>query len=289
MSISLTNFLGRMNNLVDDSLSGTTDSAGNAAKTTFIDSALSKYDDAYFGDPERNPQWWAYISSQLRSIKQFTSSSGTGEVHKAFSAQIASSTAYELHRFDRDQKIIACNQALYDAYPYFYLRVEDLTTLDGKGPSNTEYEVPSTFTDFPDQIFEEYESSNIKSYIPIVHYQVTDISGTKKFYANITKDRDILLIGKKYLSQFTNDASTTELSAGQANTIVLLAASIFYRMLSGTVNAADSERYDSLANRYEARWDERKFRDGMALIAQRDIDFAWSRSGRRIGWIAPGW
>lgn len=272
---ALSVFETKLDKLLNDNLTGTTSSNGNAGKTTFVDSALSKYADGYFGDPERHSQWWAYISSQLRSIKQFTSSSGTNEVFKAFSAQIASSTAYELHRFDRDQKIVACNQALYDAYPYFYQRVEDLTTLDGLGPTDTEYEVPSAFTDFPDQIFEEYDEGSVIDYIPITHFTVTDIAGTKKFYANITKDRDILLIGKKYLSQFTNDASTTELSAGQANTIVLLAASIFYRMLSGTVNAADSERYDSLANRYEARWDERKLRDGMALIAPRTIDFGW--------------
>ena len=85
MSISLTNFLVDVNNYLDDSLSGTTTSAGNSAKTTFVDSSLQKYEDGYFGDSERRPEWWAYIASQLRPIKRSESSSGTVEVYTAFS------------------------------------------------------------------------------------------------------------------------------------------------------------------------------------------------------------
>ena len=169
---TLTVFLGKVNNYLGDNISGTTDSAGNAGKTTFIDSALSKYDDNYFGDPERNPQWWAYIASELRSIKGFTQSSGTVEVHKAFTAQVGTATTYQIHRYDRDKKILACNQALNEAYPYFYKRVEDSTTLDGKGSSDNKYTVPVAFTYFPDQIWQKHTATLVYTLTPITNYEV---------------------------------------------------------------------------------------------------------------------
>ena len=275
MSTSLTNFLVDVNNYLDDSMSGTTDSAGNAAKTTFVDSALSKYDDGYFGDPERSVEWWVYVSSQLRTIKASQSSSGTLEVHKAFSALIASSTAYELHRFDRDKKKIACNQALDAAYPHFYSRLEDSTTLDGKGASDNEYAVPATFVEFPDQIWKKHTATSVITYTPITDFTVMELSDTWKFYANITLDDDIVLVGKKYLSQFTTDTSTTELTSAQAAVVAMLAVSIFYRTLSGTVNAADSGRFDSLANRFEQMYEQKKWRHCMPLVAPRTIDYGW--------------
>ena len=277
MSISLTNFLADVNNYLDDSLSGTTTSAGNTAKTTFVDSGLAKYEDGYFGDPERRPEWWAYIASTLRPIKRSESSSGTIEVYTAFGSQVGASTAYELHRFDRDKKIIACNQALDAAYPYFYARVEDATTLDGKGASDNEYEVPSTFAEFPDQIWEKATNSSVITYTPVTNYTVIEIGGTMKFYANITKDDDIVLIGKKYLTQFTNDASTTELTSAQAAVVAMLAVSIFYRTMAGVVNAADSGRFDALANRFEQMYEQKKWRHMMPLVAPRTLDYTWLR------------
>lgn len=275
MSISLTNFLADVNNLLDDSISGTTTSDGNAGKTTFIDSGLNKYEDNYFGDPERKPEWWAYLASELRPVKASQSSSGTVEAYNAFTAQVTSLTAYELHRFDRDKKIIACNQALDAAYPWFYARLEDSTTLDGLGASDNEYEVPATFTDFPNQIWKKNTESSVITYTPITNFTVMELSGAWKFYANITLDDDIVLVGKNYLTQFTNDASTTELTSAQAAVVAMLACSIFYRTLSGVVNANDSGRFDSLANRFEQMYEAKKFRHAMPLLASRTLDFGW--------------
>lgn len=276
MSISLTNFLLKVNRLLGDDLTGTTTAIGNAGKTTLVDAGLEKYGDNYFGDPERLPEWWVYVSSQLRPVKQFTASSGTLEVYTAFSAQIASTSAYELHHFDRDKKIVACNQALVDCYPYFYDRVEDATTLDGKGASNNRYQVPTTFTEFPDRISKVSISGTKYTYTPITDYITTEISGIRYFYANITTGDDILLVGKTYLSQFTTDTSTTELSDNQANVVAFLAVSIFYRMMSGVVNATDSGRFDSLSNRYLALWDERKRSMGMPMIFADKDNMEWA-------------
>ena len=202
-------------------------------------------------------------------------SSGTVEVHNAFGSQVTSSTAYEIHRFDRDQKKVAINQALNDSYPWFYKRVDDETTLDGKGSSDNEYEVPADFTEFPDQIFEKATSGTKITYTEIVNYTATEVSGTRYFYADITDGNDILLIGKTHLSQFTNDASTTELTDGQASVVALLAASIFYRMLSGVVDASNSERFDSLSNRYDNLYEEKKVRASMPFIMPRKINNEW--------------
>ena len=273
-TIALSVFETKLDKFLDDCLTGTTTSNGSAAKNTLVDSALEQYSDGYFGDPERNSQWWVYVASQLKSVKRFVNPGGTILINGTTTAQVTSSTAYELHRYNRDKKIIAANRALYDCYPYFHLVVSDLTTLDGKGASDNQYEVPSTFEHFPEQIFSEYESGDVLSYVP-VSFRPQTIGGTMYFYANIPTGRDIHLIGKKHLSQFTNDASTTELSDAQANTVVILAAAIFFRMLSGTVNAADSERYDSLANRYEWQWEARKHIDAMPFQDPRTLDFGW--------------
>lgn len=275
MSIAFTAFLTKFNNLIDDNLNGTTDSAGNAAKLTLIDSALSKYGDGYFGNPGRDPEWWVYTESQLRSIKNSQGSSGTIEVHKAFTALIATSKAYSLHRFDRDKKKVAINQSLNAAYPWFYKRVEDETTLDGLGSSNNKYTVPATFTEFPDQIFKKHTADTVITYTPITNYVATEISGSRYFYADITLDDDILLVGKTYLSQFTTDTSTTELSDGQADVVALLSAATFYRNLAALVNAADSGRFDSVANRYEVMYEQKKVGASMPLLIPGKLDFGW--------------
>ena len=106
-TITFTNFLTKVRNHLGDNLSGTTTSQGNAGKTTFIDSAMAKYEDDYFGGGNENVEWWVYLSSQLRPIKDFTSSTGTFEVYTAFSSQVAASTDYDLYRLNRDDYKVA--------------------------------------------------------------------------------------------------------------------------------------------------------------------------------------
>lgn len=275
MTTALTSFLSKVNNLIGDNISSTTTSNGATDKTTFIDSSMSQYDDGYFGDPERNPQWWAYIGTDLRTIEQFSKDMGLFKVHLAFTSQVMSGTAYQIHKFDRNKKIIACNEALTYCYPWFYKRVTDETTLDGKGSSDNEYTVPATFIEFPDEIYKKYTSGTTITYTLVTDYTVKDVGGAMKFYANISTGYDILLVGKKPLTQFTNDASTTELTDAQADVVALLAASIFYRNVSGVVNAEDSGRFDSLTERYENMYEEKKPQHAMPLLLRREIDWSW--------------
>ena len=283
-TITLTNFIVKVRNHMGDNLSGTTSSVGNANKKTFVDSAMAKYEDDYFGGGNENVEWWVYLSSQLRSIKDFTSATGTFEVYAAFTAQVAASTTYDLYRFNRDDYKIAINQALYACYPSFYLRVDDETSLDGLGSSDIDYTVPTAFTEFPDLIFKKHTSNNVITYTQVTNYYKKLVDGTWKFYANITKDDDILLIGKTNLSQFTTDTSTTELSDIQAETVSLLAASNLCQMLSTRINTEDSGRFDALASRFRERYEDAKRRTAMPMILPENIDFSFVNPATGYDW-----
>lgn len=287
MTTTLTNFLAKVSVHLDDGWSSTTTAAGNAGGTTLVDSALKKYPDGHFGDPNRDPQWWAYISTTLLPVKNFTSSAGTIELYSAYGAptQIASSTAYSLHKYDRDKKILACNQALYECYPDFYLRVDDETTLDGLGTSDIDYAVPAAFTEFPDQIWKKHTSGSKITYTQITDYDMKLLDGTWTFYANITESDDILLVGKTYLSQFTNDASTTELSAGQAHIVSYLAAAIFYEDFLDTVSAENTGRFEALARKRRDKYNELANRNRMPRILPVRQNFAWT--GEKQGRVWP--
>lgn len=278
MAVTLSEAIEKLNDVIDDNISGTTDSDGDEDGTTLIDSELARYGDSYFGDPDRKPEWFVYIHvdseadvGELRTVKQSTAD-GLIVVYKAFSDQIASATSYELHRFDRDKKIKAWNRALSDCYPSFYKKIED-DSLTGTGGSATEYEVPTTFPDFPDEVWQRNTSDDKITLTRIKGFKVVEIEGTMYFYANITEDDDIVLIGREPLTAFdsTDDESETELTSTQADTVALLAASNLYRMLSSVVAADMSERYDSLANRYEQMYEVKKFRTAMPIRVPRVV------------------
>lgn len=275
MSVAFTTVLTKLNILIDDNISGTTSSDGNISKTTFIDSALKKYPDGHFGDPQRDPEWWAYVSTTLRPIKNFDGKTGTILVHNAFSAKVLESVAYSIHKYDRDKKKEAINQALYQAYPWFYKRVEDDDSLTGQGGSDTEYEVPAEFVDFPDQIWQKNASSDNISWTEVVNYQRKEVEGTKYFYASIPTGYTIYLIGKTYLTPFTTDVSTTELTSGQAEVVALKAAANLYWRMANTVDANDAGRYEAIANRFEGLWDREKIKHRMELLCTRTMNFGW--------------
>ena len=278
MTITLTNFLSELNKQIDDDISSTTTANGNAGGTTAVDSSLSKYPDNYFGDPNRDPEWWFYSGTTLKPIKDFVSNTGTIVLYSAFGSQVASSTAYSIHRYDRDKKKAAINSALYDAYPYFYKRVEDNTTLDGKGASDNQYTISSTmgFTDFPDQIWKQHtgDTTTLFTRTLITDYTYEYIGGAWNFYANISTSDDIYLVGKTYLSQLSTDAGTTELDTQQARCVALKAAEILYSRMANTVNATDAGRYEALASRFRSLWDRDKEIYRMPVLATK-LDFGW--------------
>jgi len=355
MSITLSDMRGILNNRIGDVVvSGTTTSAGNAAGTTVLDTALAKYPDDYFGEKQTS-FWILYLTatSQAKAVESFTSPEGILKVCSAFTSQVAISTAYELHRYDPAVKKIVLNQALRDVYPYFYKRLYD-TTLWGQNNYGQDpdefnkfiYTVPSTFEEFPIQIwllesyigthtgddaaavltdsdadwpvngligFTVYNKTDESSgtitantattitatlsddgewdeddeYIvqkpnkkPVRFYTYTIIDpaniGSFKFYADINERYLIVLVGRAQLTQFTNDASTTELTNDQAEVVCLKAASNFYRAFSTLINAQDSSRADSLASRFEDDFKEEVKTKRMPSVCRAmRVDFSW--------------
>ena len=281
MSIALTAFLQKVSVILDDHISSTPTSAGSTGGTTWIDSGLMKYPDGYFGDPNSDPEWWFYSGTTLRPVKLFSGGTGTGTLHNAFGSQISTTMSYSLHFYDRDKKIQACNLALYECYPDFYLRVDDEATLDGLGSSDVDYVVPTTtgFVDFPDQIWKKHLSSTASdatiTYTQITDYKSKLVDGAWKFYAEITEDDDILLVGRVPLTQFTNDASTTELTDIQANTVAYKAASIFCRMKAETVNSQDAGRFKAMEGDHELTYQKLANKTRMARLTPPKSGFDW--------------
>ena len=156
---------------------------------------------------------------------------------------------------------------------------------DGTGPSDNKYTVPNTFIEFPAQIWAIDDATDNIKRTQITNYEMEKISGTWYFYADITTGEDILLIGKTYLSQFTNDASTTELSAGQAHIVSYLAAAIFYEDFLDTVSAENTGRFEALARKRRDKYNELANRNRMPRILPVRQNFAWT--GEKQGRVWP--
>lgn len=247
MSITLANIRTKLNNILGDVIGGATTANGATNKTTLIDSLLAKYPDKYVCEHFV----LLTVAAESRKVEEFLSPSGTIRVYSPFTDQVATAIAYEIHKYDPEQKKLALNQALLATWPYFYKRVDD-ETLTGTGASATEYDVPAAFTKgFPDQVWLKNVSTDKISYERVYGVDFKEVGGSKKFYANIITDKVILLIGRTYLTQFTNDASTTELDDTQAEIVCLKAAANLYRMYSGIVDSQDSGRFDALATYYD--------------------------------------
>jgi len=270
VTITQANFMTKVDNYLHDTITGTTSSAGNADKKDLIDSELIHYANDYFNG------WWVYVASQLRRISDFQTATGTVEWLTATTAQIGASAAYELHRHNRDKKLISANQALVLAYPWYYSQVEDESTLTGTGSTDTEYQVPATFTEFPEQIAYKVEETNDIEYFDITNFKTRKAAGTMYFYADITLGEPILLVGKTYLTQFTSSASsTTELDNSQADVVAMLAASLFCRELSATANTRDAGRYHDLEKEYKDMFDEHVEKLAEPRLTRDELDYSW--------------
>ena len=252
MSINLTNCRAKLNEILGDVVSGTTSEDGADTKKTFVDISLAKYPDHYFAGRVA----YLPVAAESRDVEDFLQPEGVVMVHSAFTAKVLATVAYELHKHHPDKKKIAINQALLAAYPYLYKRLEDVS-LTGTGSGVTEYDVPAAFTDgFPLQIWLKSTSGTKISFEEFLDADYKEVAGAKKFYADIATTYTILLLGRTWLTPFTNDASTTELTDEQAHIVCLKAAANLYRMGSAVVNAEDSSRFDSLASIYDSEFDK---------------------------------
>jgi len=85
------------------------DTGSNATK--IVDTALSIYGDGYFDD------WWIYVTSgsaegDIRQIETHTKSTTTLDPYVDFSAAVANTDTYELHKHNPDSVMRSINDAL---------------------------------------------------------------------------------------------------------------------------------------------------------------------------------
>jgi len=102
-----------------------------------------------------------------------------------------------------------------------------------------------------------------------------EVSGSKKFYADIPTDYTILLIGKTWLTQLTTDISTTELTEEQADIVCLKAAANLYRLETTVVNSEATGRFDVLANQRDLEFERLVRLRRMPELIHFSMDWSW--------------
>jgi hypothetical protein len=144
-----TNILDALSQRIGDYFSGTTSSAGNGGGTTLIDTDLTN-----LTEDDDGIQGWlrptsGSASGEIRRILSnsgYTASTGTVTVNFAFSAQIANTVTFELHRYDPNDKFFAIEQALRDLFPQgarrrgLYRQIIDETITVGNQLANAQFE-----------------------------------------------------------------------------------------------------------------------------------------------------
>lgn len=90
--------------------------------TKIVDAALSVYGDGYFAD------WWIYITSgaasgDIRQVETFDQGTTTLTPFVNFSAAVANTDTYELHKNNPDAVKRSINDALLSIYPKLYKKI----------------------------------------------------------------------------------------------------------------------------------------------------------------------
>ena len=133
--------LERLSEAIGDWWSDTTTSGGST--TTLIDTSLLNH--PMGGDADGFIDWYVRITSgdadgESRRVSAYSESTGTLTVQSAFSATIATSVTYELHRFDPVDKHNALNAAGRALYPSLSVPLIDETLVVDDLLSNSDFE-----------------------------------------------------------------------------------------------------------------------------------------------------
>lgn len=142
--------LQSLSELLDDWFASTTTGSGNSAGTTLVDSTLARW-----GDNRLLGRWVRLAATPFAAKRASanTQSSGTLTVSEAFSAQVASSIGYQLHRYEPALKFKAIDEARLEVMDYLYqIKKDDTTTSDGV---STVYDRPSSIEQGPHVAFFE--------------------------------------------------------------------------------------------------------------------------------------
>ncbi len=130
MSTSLQALREKLSRRTGEYREGVTTAAGTASNATVIDSGLADKGNDYYN------RWYIRItsgtaSSAEKQIADFASATGTITASAAFSAQIAASCTYELHRVAPVDKDNLIKEALRQLYPDIHKKVADESLISG--------------------------------------------------------------------------------------------------------------------------------------------------------------
>jgi hypothetical protein len=176
--------------------------ATGGSTTTVVDTALANYTEDNGGI-----QGWVYIDDttddaapegEIRRIKNgasgYTASSKTITVNFAFTAGVASSDTYQLHRFDPVVKRDAINRALEELFPTLYLPIRNMTVMIDNILGNSAF---------------EYFSGGFSSWTEVGSPTVTQETGIARIkYGNSAK-----IIASGAIGQLTQQGNPSNLSA----------------------------------------------------------------------------
>jgi hypothetical protein len=133
--------LAGLSEFVNDYEASTTTSAGNSGGTTLVDTYASRYGDGYLSGMFIRITSGTSVN-QIRRVTSNTQATGTITVAPAFSAQVATSVTYQIHKYDPQLKFRALDKARFDVIDNVYqLIYDDTVTSDGQSDV---YDVPPT-------------------------------------------------------------------------------------------------------------------------------------------------
>lgn len=218
MTTTGANLLTGFSEFISDEFSSTTTSAGNAGGTTMVDTLLSRYGDGrlsgYFVRPTSGTD-----SLAIRKVEDNVQSTGVVEVTPAFSAQLATSVTYGLHRYDPALKFRALDKARLDILDQvFQLIYNDTITSDGR---TTVYDIPSAIEVGPiSAIVEKPEAAAVDwNFLSNPQGNSTDnwtaTSTTASTYTRTTND----LLVPKYTDTCTSLVTAASTAATYAQTV----------------------------------------------------------------------
>ena len=213
------NLLKGMSEFIADFESSTSTTAGNSGGTTLVDTYLTRYGD--------NRLIGMFIRVTLAGSNQYfvrriisnVQSSGTVTVTPAFPAQVATSSTYELHRYDPAQKFKALDKARFDVTDSVYrLIYNDTVTSDGL--TNT-FDIPTAIDVGPITAVVEQPLAAEQSWNFLTNPQGDSTTGwtasstTAATYARLESDRII----PKYDNTCTKLTTAASTAATYSQTI----------------------------------------------------------------------
>lgn len=212
MSRTGAQLLTDFSDFIGDNWASVCTSAGASDGTTLVDTLLQRYGRDLIRDGYIRVTQSGSNQYVVRRVSNFTTSTAT--LAPAFPAQVASSSAYEFHRYDPARKFAALDRARYLAYPQLaVIAFDDTVTGDGQ---ESQFLVPSTIRKGPVQVYEEKYLSPLQGWNPLSHPALDVLTNwtaatlTAAIQARIDQDWLIPKYAAQFCTKLTGAGSYTQ-------------------------------------------------------------------------------